>query len=141
MKAARTNIVFASALSALVAVGASILALAIRDVLFGGVRVNDLYFAIGHFAIIAVLFVWPPLTAIAFLIGIMRVPDISTRQAVTTGRIGVAIGTALGSIGLTAFWLAVYDVSFPEALGWAIVGAGIGAFSGYLFDRLAFGSS
>ena len=103
VETARTNVALASALSALVAVGASLLALAVREVFFGEVPAGDLDSAVSHFTIVAALFVWPPLTVIVFLIGIARASDDSAMRIGRAGRTGVATGAALGSLGLAAF--------------------------------------
>jgi|SRR5690606_4187370 len=125
----------ASAVAALIAVGTSLLALAVRETVLGGVSLDDFSYAFGHFVVIGMSFVWPPLTLLVFLIGIVR--GIRHEQA---GITGIKIGAAIGSVGLATFWVFLFGVGSWEALGWAIVGAATGALSGYVFIRIARGN-
>jgi hypothetical protein len=139
MRPARSHIVAASAISSLVAVSASLLVLATREVVLRGVALRDMDFAFRHFAIVALIFIWPPLTAISFLVGIARAPGDELVNRKRRRRHGAIIGAAIGSAGLALFWLVMFGVSYAESSGWAVVGAGIGAICGLLFDRIAFG--
>lgn len=139
MRPARSHILAASAISSLVAVGASLLMLAAREVVLRGVALGDMDFAFGHFVIVALIFIWPPLTATSFLVGIARAPVDDLVTPTRRRRHGAIFGAAIGSVGLAFFWLVMFGVSYTESSGWAVVGAGIGAICGLLFDRIAFG--
>lgn len=133
----RSHLFLAAAATSLLAVGLSLLALAVREVALRGVEPEQLPFAFGHFVVVALLFIWPPLAIATFLLGLARSSDGDEPHRLR-GR-GDVIGAALGAIVLAALWLFAFGVSAFEAMSWAVVGSAIGFGCGRLFDRIASG--
>ncbi len=141
MRTTRSTLLGAAALTSLLAVGFSLLALAVREVTLRGVAPEQLPFAFGHFIVVALLFVWPPLVITTLLLGFARVADGEGDASFRLRGRGDAIGAALGAVGLAGLWLLAFGVGVAEAACWAVIGTAIGFWCGRFFDRLALGGN
>lgn len=112
--------------ASLFAIAGSVGILPFKLFLFGSPRLPSPGFTLAQFTLVAVFFLWVPLTAISF-VAIKSV----RRRTVTNTRSGmIKIGLYIGAVVLPGTWSVVFGAPPIELVFWFASGAGLGALSG-----------